>query len=488
MTFKIQMKTEKNMNEENLVNITPDVRLLKVLRNTGFSNEAAMGEILDNSIDAGASYIDVYIQEREGKLELIIVDNGRGMSKGTLQGALTLAKELKTGLDQLGKYGMGMKTAALSMSTQMEIYTKTINNPVLFGEFNMNKMIHLEEFKTEVREADETELEFFEEKMKQNCGSVKSGTIILLKACDGIQWKRPSAFVDNIKKYIALTYRHYILRGHHFTINEGFKKGEKIEAIDVLMRDHEKTTIFCEREPFTISYKERGGKIKSSFIEVSAVILPESEFRKKMSYVDGQIVPITINAANQGIYFTREGRMVSPALKPKDVWGEGHPSKNRWRVEVNVKETIDDEIRMDFRKGNVAPTTHFKEQLNEILEPIFEKMREFMTEQKKSNRKGTISNVSDEKDNQTFQTKNEEKTLENTEEKEPFQIFDKKDLPDLSKYAFIEGKNTKPVVIEKELDFTYLVTQAENLVEKMTRPDVPENIKEEIKKILEKIM
>ena len=121
-----------------------------------------MGELLDNSIDAGANEIDVYVYINNlQKKNIMIVDNGKGMNETTLQYSLTLAKELKVGIDQLGKFGIGMKTAALSLSTQFEILTQTFSGEVLYGEFNINKMEQIGDYKANVRRATKEEESFF---------------------------------------------------------------------------------------------------------------------------------------------------------------------------------------------------------------------------------------------------------------------------------------------------------------------------------------
>ncbi|NGY88226.1 hypothetical protein F6Y05_35020 [Bacillus megaterium] len=108
------MQENGNGINRGLVDVTPDVRLLSVLRATGVNLNTAMGEIVDNSIDAGANEIDLYVYNNDRKKSnIMIVDNGKGMNDATLRGSLTLAKELKLGINQLGKYGMGMKTAYL---------------------------------------------------------------------------------------------------------------------------------------------------------------------------------------------------------------------------------------------------------------------------------------------------------------------------------------------------------------------------------------
>lgn len=361
------------LRKEDLVDITPDVRLLRVLRNSGFHLQTAMGELLDNSVDAGANEIDVYVFINNlQKKNIMIVDNGKGMNESTLQYSLTLAKELKVGIDQLGKFGMGMKTAALSISTQFEILTKTFSGEVLYGEFNINKMEKLGDYKTDVRRATKEEESFFHSKLGKR---KRSGTILIIKNCDRLDVTF-GTFVKQMQNYIGLTYKNYINKGITFAVNDMPVKGEKIQGIDPLMRENENTYVVTERETFPVEYHSPTGQKKTTFIEISSAVLPKPDKNGKGKLVDGKEIQLPLNQTNQGIYFYREGRLVGQALNWNNVFGEKHNSKNRFRIEVNCKSDLDEEIRMNFQKGNVSPTNFLKSQLAEVIEPLMAEMRE----------------------------------------------------------------------------------------------------------------
>ncbi|MGF7535143.1 ATP-binding protein [Bacillus mexicanus] len=363
------------MNSEyrnNLVDITPDVRLLRVLRNSGFNMQTAMGELLDNSVDAGARDIEVYTYINNlQKKNILVIDNGKGMSESTLHHSLTLAKELKVGIDQLGKYGMGMKTAALCITPQFEILTKTISGDILFGEFNINKMESLGEFKTNVRKANDEEVIFFKSKLGKR---TRSGTILILKNCDNYDISF-TTFVKQMEQFIGLTYKNFISKGISFSVNDMPVKGKIIEGIDPLMLDLEETYVVAQREAVPVEYQDAAGHKKTTFIEVSASVVPKPDPNGKGKIFNGKNLKLPINQTNQGVYFYREGRMVGKALTWNDVYGERHNAKNRFRIEINCKSDLDNEIRMNFQKGNVAPTKFLKSQISEIIQPMMVEMR-----------------------------------------------------------------------------------------------------------------
>jgi hypothetical protein len=91
--------------------ITLGVDLVGVLRKAkraSFSLQNALLELIDNSVDEGATIIQI----REDSGDLIISDNGRGFSD--IGSALIVGKSSKT--DSIGRYGVGLKDACIRYS------------------------------------------------------------------------------------------------------------------------------------------------------------------------------------------------------------------------------------------------------------------------------------------------------------------------------------------------------------------------------------
>jgi len=114
-----------------IVNITPDISLLPKLGKSGYSTAQAIAELVDNSIDAidtnkQVGEINVTIE----KAFIKVFDNGSGMNKEELINSLRLAKSSKQ--NQLGRFGLGLKTAALSLGSQFDITTKSDKENFLY--------------------------------------------------------------------------------------------------------------------------------------------------------------------------------------------------------------------------------------------------------------------------------------------------------------------------------------------------------------------
>src|SRR5436190_6780939 len=99
-------------------------RLDKALRSIGYSFEAAVADIIDNSIDANARHILVrFILHKQKPLDLVIWDDGDGMSPETLREAMRFGADVTQELDRLGKFGLGLKLASLSQAKELRVFS-----------------------------------------------------------------------------------------------------------------------------------------------------------------------------------------------------------------------------------------------------------------------------------------------------------------------------------------------------------------------------
>lgn len=110
----------------NYVEIVPDpVLMVKSIAEQGYSLETALADLLDNSITAQATKICIISIQEEN--ELMIADNGKGMSKDTLLLAMKMPSEcIDTHREKrdLGRFGLGLKTASFSQARAFIVISK----------------------------------------------------------------------------------------------------------------------------------------------------------------------------------------------------------------------------------------------------------------------------------------------------------------------------------------------------------------------------
>lgn len=113
-----------------IVDIMPDRTLMPKLGQTGYSFSQSISEFIDNSIDAKIEDKDLHINILISADEINIEDTAAGMNKNELKDALTLAKSNKE--KKLGKFGLGLKTSAMSLGKHFEVLTSKPNNQFMY--------------------------------------------------------------------------------------------------------------------------------------------------------------------------------------------------------------------------------------------------------------------------------------------------------------------------------------------------------------------
>ena len=105
------------------INILPDRSLMPKIGQTGYSVSQAISELVDNSIDAreDGKALVVEIQFDNGKNMIEISDDGVGMDEETAANSIKLAHSAKK--NKLGEFGLGLKTAAMSLGKKFQILT-----------------------------------------------------------------------------------------------------------------------------------------------------------------------------------------------------------------------------------------------------------------------------------------------------------------------------------------------------------------------------
>jgi hypothetical protein len=94
------------------------------LRSIGYSFEAAVADVIDNSIDATAQNVLVrLITKGNGHLDLVIYDDGKGMASEKLKEAMRFGADVSEEIKRLGKFGLGLKLASLSQARELRVVT-----------------------------------------------------------------------------------------------------------------------------------------------------------------------------------------------------------------------------------------------------------------------------------------------------------------------------------------------------------------------------
>lgn len=362
MAKAIEVKN-KNMetikyNKENTPNAA---KLMESLRYSGYDNNIAIADLIDNSLDANATNINIEINLDSKKEEhIVIIDDGSGMDEETLGQALRLGSITHRNVESdLGRFGMGMVTASISIAKRIEVFTKQKDKPMLTSIMDLEEMAKSNNFNVYREKSTSEEIKFAKHR-----GLEDSGTILVLRKCDKLTKSGVVEFTDSLRKDVGETYRYFLRSGKKITINN-----KLVEIVDPMWTDggltkeyKQKSEIFSD-ERYEI--KIDGADSKESFA-VKIYVLPQfdqSVMRK-----------LKINVKNQGFYILRNYRQISKADHLGGLW-EQHNDLNRVRVEVIFSGTLDSAMGVNYTKHNIKPIQAIVDKFQSDIMPQIDTLR-----------------------------------------------------------------------------------------------------------------
>jgi hypothetical protein len=230
--------------------------LIQSLRDVGYNHTtSALCEHVDNAIQAGAKEVRIFFRQSgkkgEHQIDAAVYDNGFGMPPNILKVSTAFGGSMSYGnRSGIARFGMGMKTAALSMSPVMEVYSwqepGAIYSMTLDVEAigkDRSNLVELPDPTLQAELPDEI-AELFQKHMSYPAGPDEqelfaepgsslverfgqSGTIVYMPQCDRLTYRTARSLVDHAVKEIARVYRRYIERGVKLYVNN-----RRVEAFD----------------------------------------------------------------------------------------------------------------------------------------------------------------------------------------------------------------------------------------------------------------
>jgi hypothetical protein len=240
--------------------IVPVHLAVKAMRDNGYKNAAyAIAELIDNSIQHGATRVDLLCSEIDTALKLrnvprinqiAVLDNGCGMDKNVLRMALQFGNGThleKSHQSGIGKFGMGLPSSSISQAKKVEVWSwKNDINNAIYTYLDLDKIVA-------------GELKFVPEPIEKNIPPLwlkagksfgKSGTLVLWSNLDRCIWKTASAIIENSEFLIGRMYRNFIIHNkveiNMISFNQNnpdvYTKNQKAKPNDPIYLMHKTST------------------------------------------------------------------------------------------------------------------------------------------------------------------------------------------------------------------------------------------------------
>jgi len=312
-------------------------RTMEALRELGYDSYSSILDILDNCIDAHATKIDIEIGEEKGDIVITIDDDGTGMDKETLSEALRLGSDTEREAGDLGKFGMGLVTASIGLSQQVEVLTKENEGRLLFGGFDLEQIATENRFVKWVGPAAREQIaSFLREK----------GTRVRLSKTDRISNRNATTFANTLRPRVGQVFRKFLKSGTTIRVN-----GRAVEPIDPLMLSDPKTLLVLDTE---IEVDGKGSAI------LRVVDLPDFGAAGNKS---AGIIP-----QNSGFYIIRNNREIMEA-HTFDFYKK-HPDFSHFRAELSFDGSLDAHFHTDVKKMTIHPSQSFLDKLRQATQAL----------------------------------------------------------------------------------------------------------------------
>jgi Histidine kinase-, DNA gyrase B-, and HSP90-like ATPase len=378
--------------------------LVQSLRDVGYNNTtSALCEHVDNAIEADAREIRIYFRQngRRGAqdTDILVYDNGRGMPPNVLKVATSFGGSMSYGNRKgIGRFGMGMKTAALSVSPVMELYSwqeksafynmtldttavgRDRSNLVELPDPTFNSVLPesiLEMFTRGMNfPKDQTEQRLLAPQgtdLYEQIGP--HGTIVFMPDCDRLTYATDRKLVEHCVKEMARVYRRQIAQGLRIYVNN-----RVTEAVDPTYS-----------MPSARHTSAEGITVKTSRLIVAKTVkIPTGELGTEGAPVNIKLYALPIEdwssltrkAQNSSLHLF-DGQVVSILRNDREVHAgylpgviERHSENNWLRIEIDFSGELDEAFGVASNKQGVRPKSYVTEEIERAIGPDVTTVRE----------------------------------------------------------------------------------------------------------------
>jgi hypothetical protein len=332
---------------------------IESLKSLGYTIEAAIADLVDNSITAQAGNIDVKFTWDGRNSWVAITDDGNGMTEEELVTAMTIAAKgpsTERGPKDLGRFGMGLKTASFSQARQLIVTTAPLGGPRSTRAWDLDLVIRSGEWRLlqEVDPADAAILDhlwgghgtvvFWRHLHRFDRGEITTGDAAA-----------KSHFYDDIRNRVE---------PHLGMVFSRFLDGKRLKGLTVNGNPVSPWDPFLRNQRFVQRLPDEHIPINGHTMDVEGFILPHP--RHLSEDEAHQAAGPTGWLDQQGFYVYRRDRLIVAG----DWLGiRGFRKEDKYilaRIAVDIPADLDAEWGIDVRKSATVPPLAARSHLQRI--------------------------------------------------------------------------------------------------------------------------
>lgn len=323
---------------------------IRAMREAGYlSTAAAIAELVDNSLQASASDIEITIKRDspDSLPEIVVTDNGAGMSRGDLEACLRFGGTSRfDGRASFGRFGMGLPAASLSQARHVEVTAWRSGG----REWAVNLDV-------DAVAAGERPSLIAQRGM---ASASASGCRVRWTECDRIEYRRLAWLERSLRRDLGRMYRRFLTAGVKLTIN-----GMRVEPIDPTFLSAAPDGAVSQLAIEELRYELTNHAGELSWVTVRFAILPIEEWyrldnatKRRMGIVNAG----TVSIMRAGREIANGWHLMGTKRKENyDDW---------WRCEVEFEPTLDEHFGITINKQGIRPSPTLRRVLEPDLEAI----------------------------------------------------------------------------------------------------------------------
>ncbi|WP_230459309.1 ATP-binding protein [Burkholderia ubonensis] len=342
--------------------------MLESLRGLGYSTGAAIADIVDNSVSAGASEVRIDFKWEGHRSRVAILDNGHGMSDPELEMAMRLGDKnplSQRDANDLGRFGMGLKTASFSQCRRLTV--ASIRDDIQSClRWDLDELAANPENDWILFEGPADGSHSFLSSME----GMKAGTLVLWEVLDRIVTAGYTAnnfndLIDDVESHLAMVF-HRLLQGPRARLKL-LLNGRPIAPWDPFISGH-------PSKPWASPVANH--QTDYGTVAVQCHVLPH---RDKLTNAEFEN-----NAgpggwtAQQGFYVYRNERLLVAGgwlgLGNSRAWNREEAHRLA-RIRLDIPNTADAEWKIDIRKATARPPISLRPWLTQLAENTRERAR-----------------------------------------------------------------------------------------------------------------
>ena len=324
-------------------------RVMEGLRDTGYNFNTAIADIIDNSIAADATRVDISVDlNPKDEVTVYIADNGTGMDEAGLKNAMRYGSKQREDPSSLGKFGLGLKTGSTAFCRCLSVISRGQgDDTVRKVQWDLDYIAKTNAWNLKMLSASEDEVDILE-----GTAGAGSGTVVIWEKIDRLlktysntssARKALKRTVDALEFHISMVYQRFLdpederEKNISITLN-----GAPVQAWDPFCLKEADTEKLAEE---TVDVEMPDGKV-STFV-IRAYMLPRRENFSSAAVRDRA----RLSNDMQGFYIYRENRLIH-----SNDWlnmFSREPHFSLLRVEFSFDHTLDEVFNVDIKKSRI---------------------------------------------------------------------------------------------------------------------------------------